>query len=76
MSGHHPNYGILKIGQNNEKNLGDLRRLAVAQAPVKDHQQTLVEKKSQGIIIIKIIIIMHSLRKKYQVQGNIRSGHY
>ena len=35
--GDHPNYCIIEIGQNTEKSPGDLRRLAVAQTPVKDH---------------------------------------
>ena len=51
----HPGYGLIKIGQNAEKNPEDLRRLAVTQTPVKEHQLTLVLKKlSMG----KIIIIM------------------
>ena len=36
-SGYHPNYGIIKIGQNTEMSLGDLTRLAVSQISVKDH---------------------------------------
>ena len=40
----HPNHNITKISQNTEKNLGDLKRLAVTQAPVKDHQLILVWK--------------------------------
>ena len=39
-----PNYSITMIGQNTEKSPGDLRRLAVTQTPMKDHQQTLVWK--------------------------------
>ena len=35
------NYSIIEIGQNTEKGSGDLRRLAVSQNPVKDHQVTL-----------------------------------
>ena len=35
-SGGHPDYSIIKIGQNTEKSPGDLRRLAVTQTPVKD----------------------------------------
>ena len=35
-SGGHP-YNIIENGQNTEKSPGDLRRLAVTQAPVKDH---------------------------------------
>ena len=37
----HPKYSI-KIGQNTEKSPGDLRRLAVTQTPVKNHQLTLM----------------------------------
>ena len=33
---------IIENGQNTEKSLGDLRRLAVTQTPVKDHQLTLM----------------------------------
>ena len=39
MSGNHPNYCIIEIGQNTEKSLGELRRLAVTQIPVKDHKE-------------------------------------
>ena len=42
MSGDHPNYRIIENGQNTEKSPGDLRRLAVTQTPVKDHQLTLI----------------------------------
>ena len=38
-SGGHPNYCIVEIGQNTEKSPGDLKRLAVSQIPVKDHQR-------------------------------------
>ena len=38
------NDGIIKNGQNTEKSPGDLRRLAVTQSPVKDHQLTLMRK--------------------------------
>ena len=34
------------IGKNTEKSPGDLRRLAVTQTPVKDHQLRLVWKSS------------------------------
>ena len=37
----HLNYSIVEIGQNTEKSPEDLRRLAVTQTPVKDHQLTL-----------------------------------
>ena len=37
-----PNYNIVEIYQNTEKSPGNLRRFAVSQTPVKDHQLTLV----------------------------------
>ena len=43
-SGDLANYSILEIGQNTEKSPGDLKRLAVTQTPVEDHQQTQVWK--------------------------------
>ena len=39
-SGDHQNYYIIENGQNTEKSPGDLRRLAVTQTPVKNHQLT------------------------------------
>ena len=42
MSGDHPNYSIIEGGQNTEKSPRDLRRLAVTQSPVKDHQLKLM----------------------------------
>ena len=44
MSGDHPNYSITENSQNTEKSSGDLRRLAVTQTPVKDHQLILIWK--------------------------------
>ena len=41
-SGDHPNQSIIENGENTEKSPGDLRRLAVTQTPVKDHQLTLM----------------------------------
>ena len=41
-SGDHPNNRIIEDGQNTEKSPGDLRRLAVTQTPVKNHQLTLM----------------------------------
>ena len=38
----HPNYNIVEIGQNTEKNPRDLRRLVVTRTSVKDHQLTLI----------------------------------
>ena len=42
MSGDHPNYRIIGNSQNTEKSPGDLRRLAVTQTPVKNHQLKLM----------------------------------
>ena len=41
-SGDHPNNSIIEDGQNSEKSHRDLRRLAVTQSPVKDHQMSLM----------------------------------
>ena len=41
-SRYHPNYSIVEISQNTEKSPGDLRRLAVTQTLVRNHQLTLV----------------------------------
>ena len=40
----HPDYSIVKIRQNIERGPGDLKRLAVSQIPVRNHQLTLVWK--------------------------------
>ena len=53
-SGDHPNYSIIENGRNT----GDLRRLAVTQTPVKDHQLKLMGKTLKKLIIIIIIIII------------------
>ena len=54
-SGDHPNYSIIQIGQNAKKKPGDLRRLAVTQAPVENHQLKLVWKTLKRVTIIIII---------------------
>ena len=41
-SGDHPNNSIIGNGQNTERSLGDFKRLAVTQSPVKNHQITLM----------------------------------
>ena len=41
-SGDHLNYNIIENDQNTEKSPGDLRRLAVTQTQVKDHQVKLM----------------------------------
>ena len=41
-SGDHRNYSIIKIGQNTEKIPGDLRRIAITQSLLENHQLTLV----------------------------------
>ena len=55
-----PNYSIVEIGQNTEKSPGDLRRLVVAQTPVRNHQLMLVWKtlKWEQIIIVAIIKVI------------------
>ena len=36
----HSNYSIIKIGPNTEKRPGDLKRLAITLAPMRNHQLT------------------------------------
>ena len=40
---------LLKIIQETEKSSGDMRRLAVSQTPVEDHQLTLIRKTLKGM---------------------------
>ena len=47
--GDHRNYSIIEIEQTTEKSPGDLRRLAVTQNPVRNHQLTLVLKTLKGV---------------------------
>ena len=49
LSGDHPDYSIIKTGQNIEKSPGDLRRLAIPQIPGKAHQLTLAWKTLKGV---------------------------
>ena len=42
VSGNYPNYSTIKIGQNTQKSPVDLKKLAVTQISVKNHQLTLV----------------------------------
>ena len=53
---------IIENGQSTEKSPADLRRLAVTQRPVKDHQLTLMGKT----LIIIIIIIINEKRENLQ----------
>ena len=50
----HQDYSIIKIGQNTEKSPGDLRKLAVAQIPVKCSSNTDVKSSQRSEIIIII----------------------
>ena len=63
-SGDYSNYGTVEIGQNTEKSPGDLRRLAVTQTPVEDHQLTLVWKTLTVTIIIQLSITAPIQRQK------------
>ena len=58
LSWDYPDFSIIKIDQNAEKNPKDLKRLTVTQTPVKDHQLTLGRKKiAWSNMIIKEIEI-------------------
>ncbi len=54
----YPNDSIAKNDQNPETSSGDLRRLAVTQTPVKNHQQTLMWKTLIIIIMMMMTIII------------------
>ena len=43
-SGDHPNYSNVEIGQDTKENLGDMRKLAVIQTSMRNHQLMLVWK--------------------------------
>ena len=49
MRGDHSNYSIIKTGQNTEKSPGDLRRLAVIQTSVENHQLRLEWKTFKSV---------------------------
>ena len=58
-----PNYYIIENDMNTEKSPGDLRRLAVTQTPVENHQLRWCEKLSRSkIIIILPIWVNYSWR--------------
>ena len=42
MSGNHPNYSIVEIGQNTEKSPRDKKRLARTQTPVRNYRLMLI----------------------------------
>ena len=48
-SGDHPDYIVIKIGQNIEKSSGNLRIFAVTQTPVKNHEHYMVSKTLKGV---------------------------
>ena len=50
-SGDHPNYSVIGIGQNTEKSSGDLRRLAVTQSTVENHQ---LKSQMSNIIMTEV----------------------
>ena len=54
-SGDHPNDILIQNVQNTKNRTRDLRRLAVSQTPVKDHQLTLMWKTLKGLMIILIL---------------------
>ena len=48
-SGDHPNDNIIENNQNTEKSPRDLRKFAVTQTPVRNHQLTLMWKNSRKV---------------------------
>ena len=74
-SSDHPDYSIFKIGQNIESSPRDLRRLAVTQTSMKDHQLTVVVPflkwtRDQLKQITKNLMTMHkALHPRDDVDG-------
>ena len=59
-SGDHRNYSIIENGHNTKKSPGDLRRLAVTQTPVRNHQLTLewkILKRTKWLVLILLNFI-------------------
>ena len=50
-NGDHLNYNMIENGQNTEKSPGDLRRLAVTQTSVKNHQVKLIWERIVSTIM-------------------------
>ena len=48
-NGDDPNYSIIEIGHNTKKSPGDLRRLAITQTQMEDHQLILMWKTLKGV---------------------------
>ena len=55
MSGDHLNKSIVEIRQNNKESLGDLRKLAVTQTPVENHQLMLVWKTLKWCLFVWVL---------------------
>ena len=55
-SGNYPHYYIIKNGLNTEKSPGDMKRPAVTQSPVKDHQLKLMWKTLKETIIRRRVL--------------------
>ena len=70
----HPNYSIDENGQNTEKSPGDLRRLAVIQNPMKDHQlQQMVKNSKRVTMIIMTLRSIRILRRVLETWGDLMS---
>ena len=63
MSGDYLNYSIIVIGQNTEKDPGDLRR-RLTQKPVRNHRLTLLWKTLKRLTII----ITHRILLDFEIQ--------
>ena len=70
-SGDNLNYSFVEIGQNIEKNSGDLWRLAVSQIPVRNYRLTLVGKTRKGVIIIRSQLTEKSTKLDTTFMGEV-----
>ena len=73
-SGNHPKYCIIEIGQNTEKSSGDLKRLAITQTPVRNHQVSLMRKPLRWVKYLEwkidTQILLKSWKKRTEYEGD------
>ena len=72
LSGNHPNYSSVQIGQNTKKSPGDLRTHAVTRTPVENHRPRWYEKLTNEKNNNNALWINYIKAKIYNAQENIK----
>ena len=74
MSRGYPNYSIIEIVENTEKSPEDLRRLAIALTPVKEHWREKLSRRKQLYGCFKRLInnISHQKTWNWLRKGNLK----